>query len=139
MWVIPASIGVGITVVGAFLMFLAYRSGGLGIWLACATIPMLFGVAVLALGVATRTAKWVHLRVKTGQEDWPRNIALSFPLPLRLTAWCLKVFGPFIPQLKNTGVDELLLAMGDGLSSQAPLFVDVTEGENGERVQVYVG
>ena len=75
----------------------------------------------------------------TGEKEWPRNIALSFPLPIRLTAWFLRTFGPHIPQLKDTGVDELILALGDSASPGNPLLVNVNEGEGGEQVEVYIG
>ena len=90
---------------------------------------------------ASRTARWIHVRVNTGHasREWPRKISLSFPLPIRLTAWFLRAFGQFIPDLKKTGVDELILALEDNTSPENPLFVDVHEGEDGERVQVYIG
>ena len=54
-------------------------------------------------------------------------------------AWLLRLVGPFIPQLRDHGLDELILALAETTSSQAPLYVDVDEGELGERVQVYIG
>lgn len=138
-WIIPLWVGVGITAVGALIMYWAYANTGLSFWLACWSLPFALGVVVIALAAASRTAKWLHVRVKTGRETGPRNIAISFPLPIHLTAWFLRTFGDNIPNLKNTGVDELILAMGDSATSDNPLYVEVNEGANGEHVQVYIG
>lgn len=138
-WLIPLWIGLGIIVCGGLLMYWAYSAGGFSFWFACATLPFLLGVLVAALASASRTSRWIHVRVNTGQEEWPQKISLSFPLPIRLTAWFLRVFGRFIPKLKDTGVDELIMALDGSTSPENPLFVDVHEGEGGERVQVYIG
>jgi hypothetical protein len=138
-WIVPMWIGVGVTTLSALWMYGAYRSGGFGFWLACAGLPFAIGVAIMALAAASRTAKWIHIRVKTGQADWPRSIALSFPLPIGLTAWLLRTFRSRLPNLKDTAVDELILALGESTSAEAPLYVEVDEGEHGEKVQVYIG
>ena len=140
-WLIPLWIGLAITVSGGLLMYWTYSAGGFSFWFACATLPFLFGALVAALASASRTSRWIHVRVNRGEaaDDGPKNIRISFPLPIRLAAWCLRVFAPFIPKLKDTGVDELILALEESTSPEKPLFVDVHEGEGGERVQVYIG
>jgi len=140
-WLIPLWIGLGMTVFGGLLMDWAYSAGGFTFWFFCASLPFMLGVIVAALASASRSARWIHIRVNTGHasQEWPRKISLSFPLPIRLTAWFLRVFGQFIPDLKKTGVDELIMALEDTTSPENPLFVDVHEGEGGERVQVYIG
>ena len=138
-WTIPMGIGSGITFLGALFMYWAYSAGGFGFWFACAALPFAFGVLVMALASASRTAKWIHIRVKTGASEGPKHIAISFPLPIGLTAWALRTFGQFIPKLRDTGVDELITALGETTSAQTPLYVDVDEGEEGEKVKVYIG
>ena len=140
-WLIPLWIGLGIIVFGGLLMYWAYSAGGFTFWFFCASLPFMLGVIVAALASASRNARWIHIRVNTGHasQEWPRKISLSFPLPIHLTAWFLRVFGQFIPDLKKTGVDELIMALEDTTSPENPLFVDVHEGEGGERVQVYIG
>jgi len=138
-WLIPMWVGTGIVLFGALLMFGAYQAGGLGFWFACATLPFAVGVLVMALASFSQTARWLHIRVKTGQQEWPRNIALSFPLPIGLTAWFLRTFGSRIPKLRDTGVDELIMALGEHTSADAPLYIKVDEGADGEKVQVYIG
>lgn len=138
-WIVPMWIGIGILMVGALLMYGAYQAGGLGFWLACATLPFAVGVVVMALAGFSQSARWLHIRVKTGQEKWPRNIAISFPLPIRLTAWCLRTFGSRIPKLRETGVDELIMALGEHTNAKTPLYINVDAGQGGEKVQVYIG
>jgi hypothetical protein len=138
-WMFPLGVGIAIVVFGGLLMYWAYTAGGFSVWFACGTLPFILGVAVMALAAASRTSRWIHVRVNTGQAEWPQRIAISFPLPIRVAAWFLKTFGQFIPKLKDTGVDELILALEETTSPDNPLFVDVHEGEGGERVQVYIG
>jgi hypothetical protein len=140
-WMVPLWIGMGITLVSALLMFIAYQSGGLGFWFAAAALPFAFGVVVMALAASTRSARWLHVRVNNigGDGPHPRNIALSFPLPIRLTAWLLRLVGPRIPQLKDRGLDELILSLADSTSTESPLYVDVDNGRGGEHIQVYIG
>ncbi len=140
-WLFPLGVGIVIVTFGGLLMYWAYTAArGFNLWFACATLPFMFGVVVMALAAASRTARWIHVRVNRDEaEDGPRRIAISLPLPVRIAAWFLKTFGQFIPKLKDTGVDELILALEETTSPDNPLFVDVHEGRNGERVQVYIG
>ncbi len=140
-WMVPMGVGIGVLLVGALLMLVAYQAGGLGFWFACASLPFAAGVLIMALAAGSRSARWLHVRVRTdpAAHDWPRNIAFSFPLPIRLTAWLLRLAGPFVPHLKDHALDELILALAETTSAEAPLYVDVDEGDGGERVQVYIG
>jgi len=61
------------------------------------------------------------------------------PLPLRISAWFLRTFGNWIPQLRRTSVDELLVALEEGVSAENPITINVAEGERGERVEVRLG
>lgn len=140
-WRLPFAVGLALTVLSGGLLYWALRAADfrLTVWFFLALLPFGFSVAVLALAAASRSARWIHIRVNTGQTEWPRRITLSFPLPIRLTAWALRVFGPHLPQLKHTGVDELILALGESTSPHNPLYVEVDEGRSGEKVQVYIG
>jgi len=137
-WWIPMLVGVGITLVAALLMFAAWNAGGFGFWFACTWFPFLLGVAVMALAWASRTARWLHVRIHQKEGESPQRIAISLPIPLRLTAWFLRTFGKYIPHLGNTGLDELIMAL-DATSPETPFYVEVNEGGNGERVEVYIG
>jgi hypothetical protein len=139
-WVVPLWIGVGIAVLGGLLMNWALAStGGYGFWFFCATLPMLLGVLVIVLAWLSRTARWLHLRVQQAPGEKPQRIVLSFPLPLRLTAWFMRTFRHRIPQMQETNFDEILQAVGESTSPETPLYIEVDEGENGEKVQIYIG
>jgi hypothetical protein len=138
-WVIPFWIGAAITVIGGLLMYWAFSANGLGFWFACAWFPFLFGVAALALAWSSRTTPWLHVRVHQAPGETPRKIAISFPIPIRLTAWGLRVFGHHIPHMEGTNLDEMILALRDVAKDGTPFFVDVNEGEDGEHVQVFIG
>jgi len=138
-WMIPLWVGVGITIIGGSLMFWAFQSTGISFWFACAWLPFLLGLALIVLAYGSRTARWLHLRVHQKPGDWPQTIALSFPLPLHFTAWFLRTFRHYIPRLDRTGLDELILALEKTTSQENPFYVEVDEGEDGERVQIYIG
>jgi hypothetical protein len=138
-WVIPFWIGLGILLFGALLMYWAYSAGGFSGWFVLAALPFGLGVLVTALAAGARSAKWIHIRIKTGKGGAPKNIALSFPLPLRFSAWVLRTFGDRIPQLKERGVDELIVALADSTLSDTPFYIDVQDEADGEHVQVYIG
>ena len=137
-WWIPMWVGVFITIVGATFMYLSYHSSGFGFWFACSWFPFLLGVLVLALAWGSRSARWLHVRVHQKEGERPQNINISLPIPIRLTAWFFRTFGDRIPGLKNTGVDEVILAL-EKTSRDTPFYVQVDEGEDGEKVEVYIG
>lgn len=138
-WQIPLWLGVGVTVTGALLLSWILAIAGLGFLFVCASLPFWIGVALTALAWGSRTARWIHIRVDQRPGEWPRRIALSFPLPLGLAAWILRSFGRWIPGLESTSVDEILTALSTSTSSENPLFIDVQDGEDGEHVQVFIG
>ncbi len=139
-WIKPMWFGVAITILGSLFLYWVLNVAGVSFWLVLASPPFVLGVAIMALAWASRTAKWLHIRIKTGEKsDGPRRILISLPLPIGPAAWLLRVISPFIPKLRDTGVDELIMALSETTSPEAPLFVDVNEGEGGERVQVYIG
>jgi hypothetical protein len=132
-WMIPFSVGIGLTIAGAGV-------ATVGGWWWLLAGPLLFvGIVLITLAAATSTSPWVHVRVDTGQESFPRRIAISLPIPIRFTAWILRTIGHRIRGFEETGIDELLLALDEGLLSDSPIFVEVYEGEGGEKVEVYLG
>ncbi len=138
-WMIPLWVGVGITIIGGLLMYWAYQSTGLSFWFACAWLPFLLGLACIVLAYTSRTARWLHLRVHQPPGEWPQTIAFSFPLPLRFAAWFLRTFRNYIPRMNITGLDELILGLEKTTSPETPFYIEVDEGEQGERVQIYIG
>lgn len=138
-WIIPFWIAVGITGLGGLLMSQTYLSSGFGFWFVCAMLLLLFGLFILVLAWQSRTAPWLHLRIKQRPGDHPERISFSFPIPIRLTVWFLRVFGSFIPKLQDTSLDEVLLAVSETTSPENPIIIQADEGEDGEKVEIYIG
>lgn len=138
---IPLWVGIISTVLIAWWMFSIQQHSGLNFWFFCLSMPLMFGILLIALGAGSQTSRWVYVNVdRSNQNDWPRNITIALPLPLGLVSWFLKNFGEHIEGLKNTSVDEILMAISMAKSITDPLIVNVDESdEGGERVQVFIG
>ncbi len=121
---------------GAMLVAAVYTWGLATGWLVCGWPLVALGVLGVALGWWLRGARWLSLRVR---ERSGQRIALALPLPLAPLAWLLRIISPFVPQLRDTGVDEVLLALGEELRQGRPVIVEVDEGEKGEQVEVFLG
>jgi len=137
---IPLWIGIIFTVLSAWGMFAAQQNAGLNFWFFCLTLPLLFGILLIALGAGGRNSKWIYVNVdRTHQNEWPRNIAIALPLPLGLVAWFLKNFGMYIEGLKRTTVDEVVMAIAMAKNINEPLIIHADDDGDGERVQVFIG
>jgi hypothetical protein len=128
--------GTALTAGGALLVALFYAEE-VGIGSAICGWP-LFVVGLLSLLVGTwlPNATWFSLRVR---EEGSQRISLALPLPLGPIAWIARLVRPFVPQLQDMAVDEVILALRDEVSKGRPFVVDVNEGKDGERVHVYIG
>jgi hypothetical protein len=138
-WSLPLWIGLGIVVLSSFWMQSAWSTNALGFWFFCTWVPMLLGILMMALAWNSRTAPWLHLRVRQAPGEKPDRIAISLPIPLRISAWGLRRFGHHIPNFDATGLDEVLIALNDTKNDNAPLFIDVHDDEDGEHVLVFIG
>jgi hypothetical protein len=127
-------LGVVLTAWGGSLLASAYTSevpsGRLG-W---GWVLFFLGVGGIATGWWLQKASWLYVRVR---EPGSRPINIALPVPFGLVAGLLRFLGPFIPQLQDTGADEVILAMRDELRAGNPMVVQVDEGEDGEQVEVY--
>jgi hypothetical protein len=137
-WWIPLTVGIGTIVVSALLMFVAYSRSGFGFWFACLWFPLLFGIIVTSLAAASRTARWLHVRVQQAPGEHPQSINISLPIPIRFTALIMRIIKPRLSGLDNINLDEALLAL-EKVSPQEPFYVKVDEDESGEKVEVYIG
>lgn len=131
--------GVLVTVLGGLLMYQVLQSRGLGFWFVCASTPFILGLIVVILAWQARTARWLHLRIKQKKGERPRNIKLSFPLPLGFMAWLLRLVRGRVAGLDNTSVDEVIIALGKSTNPDEPLYIHVDETDDGEEVQIYIG
>lgn len=134
-WMYPMYVGIGITVLAAYWMVSAFQGSGYSFWFFCSWLPMLLGIALIALAWNSQSGTWLHVRVKSKSQ----RIAVSIPIPLRLIAWGLRTFGHFIPTLESTSLDEIILALDTTAKDGNPFYVQVDEGEDGEKVEVFIG
>ncbi len=139
LWQIPLWIGVFGTVASAVGMYLLLQGPGIGFWFYFLTLPLLLGVLLIAIGVGSRTARWLYVDVRGKPGQGPGHIFLGFPLPLKPAAWLLRTFGGYIPELRGTNLDEVIEILEAGLSGDEPLVVNVDQGDQGERVRVFIG
>jgi hypothetical protein len=134
MWVYPLAGGLVLLAVGGLLTARLVQGGTRLGWLACTLPLIIFAALVAALAWWARTARWLHLYVR--QEG--RRFRLSLPLPLRLSAWGLRLARRWVPRLQETGVDEVIMTLAEMDVKGNVLLVEVDEGED-EQVQIYIG
>ena len=134
-WTIPLYVGVGIVILSTIWMNAAYQSSQFGFWFYCSWLPLLLGLIFIGLSYGSRSGPWIHVRVRGKKE----RVAVSIPAPLKLTGWVLRNFGHYIPRLEKTSVDEIILALENTSKQNAPLFVQVDDGDEGEHVEVFIG
>ncbi len=135
-WIYPFLAGGGLLIAGVFFLSLLAAVGAAPGWLLCGWTPLILGLLLAILAWWSRSATWLHLRIR---EESRLKMAFSFPLPLTLAAWALRVAEPFVPQLRDTGVDDLIIALRHSSAEGQPLVVDVEDDESGEHVQIYIG
>jgi len=138
-WTIPLAAGVVITTLSAWLLFLGTANAWATFWMACLWMPLLLGIAIITLAWLSHNTPWLHVRVNTGQDEWPRRVVVSFPIPIRLAAWGLRTFGHYIPNLDATDLDDVIIALGKSLTTEDPIYIEVDNGEGGEYVEVFIG
>ena len=136
LWHVVFWSGVALMTVGGLLVGAVYAWEIAAGWGTFGWVLFVLGILVMLLGWWLQRARWLSVRIK--QSDGP-SINLAFPLPLGLAAWGVRIARPFVPQLQDTAVDELILTMSDELKRGQPLVVDVNDEEDGEQVQVYFG
>jgi hypothetical protein len=135
---IPLGIGIVLTVLASYWLFVLVQNANYGFWFACAWFPMMLGILLLALSAGGMNARWLYVNVDQAPGQRPEHITLGFPVPLGLIGWLLRTFGNFIPGMDRQRVEEILTLLATA-DAHGPLIVNVDEGERGERVQVYIG
>jgi len=138
-WMIPLWIGMAFTALGGWLMYLAIESSGFGFWFICAALLFTLGVIVITLAWQSQFSPWLHLRVQQKPGEHPQRISFSFPLPVRPAAWFLRNFGQYIQGLDSSSLDEILMSVDRVTQSENPIYIQVDEGEEGEKVEIYIG
>lgn len=135
---IPLGIGVVLTILASYWLFVLVQNANYGFWFACAWFPLLLGILLLALSSGGMNARWLYVNVDQSPGERPEHITLGFPVPLGLMGWLLRTFGHFIPGMDRQRVEDVLSLLAT-TGAHEPLIVNVEEGDRGERVQVYIG
>jgi hypothetical protein len=141
LWQIPLWIGIFITVMSAWGMSRLVALSRINFWFFFLFLPLLIGVLIIVAAIGSRRARWLFVDVHQKPGEKPARIFLGFPLPLRLASWFLRTFGNSIPGIRDSNVDMngVVQFLDTGFKVGQPLVVNVDEGEEGERVKVYIG
>jgi hypothetical protein len=135
-WQVPFWIGTALLIAGAFTLAGALSSGAICLVILCGLPLLMIGILAVIVAWFARNGPWVHIRVKH-KHPGDRDINLSVPLDLGVMT--VRVAEPFVPQMKNTGVDDVIVSLKDNVKKDQPLIIDVNDDEDGEHVQVIVG
>lgn len=138
-WMFPTWVGIAVVILSGLWMNSAFQSSpDLSFWFYCSWAPMLLGILLIIIGGGSLSSRWLHIRIKQAPGESPGNIAISFPLPIRSSAWLLRNFGRFIPGLERTALDELILGL-ETQTKDTPFYIQIEDDEDGEQVEVFIG
>ena len=137
---IPLWVGVFVTIISAWIIYSIQQNAGVNFWFYCMTLPLLFGVLLIALGAGGRSSRWIYVDVdrrdaKPG--DGPKHITLGFPIPFGLVTWFFETFGHNINGMNKGKVEGIIQMMHATKESGEPLMVNVEDDD--AHVQVYIG
>ncbi len=142
-WMVPFWIGVAITVASGGLLYWAVQAAGVGTGFFLALLPFLAGVALMVITWQARSARWLHLGIYQRPGQSPQTIAISFPLPLHLASWFLRVFNGRLPsqmgRFDRASLETLIQSLEQSISANTPFYMEVQGDEDGERVVIYIG
>jgi hypothetical protein len=134
-WRQALSVGSVIMLVAGAVLVDAYGRSGVSLWTwVFGWLPLFSGLLVVTVAAWARTARWIQMRITSPDE----HLVLSVPLPLGLAASAIRVVRPFVPQMRHSGVDELILALRDGLPEDEPITIEVDDREEGEYVRIVI-
>ena len=134
-WQVPFWISSAVLIAGAFIVAGALSSGAVCFVLLCG-LPLLFlGVIGIIVAWFARNGPWVHIRVKNNRPG-EHNVNISVPLDLGVVA--VRVAEPFVPQMRNSGIDDVIVSLKDNVQRDRPVIIDVNDDDDGEQVQVIV-
>lgn len=140
-WAYPLWVGVIILVLGASLMFWAQQTAGYRWGFVFASLLFAAGVLATVVGIGARQAPWLHLRVlqSHGRGEWPPQIVLAFPLPVGIAIWIVRTFHPTFRDLNQAELVDTLDMLRTARSDDHPIFIEVDDDEDGERIQLFIG
>ncbi len=141
-WQIPFFVAMALLIVFGFWLRTIYQGSEGAITLAFMCVWSLFLLAFVLTVLAwwSRRAPWLHVRVR---EHGGKRIAISFPLPLGLAGWGVRVarsWADASTQAHLNMAESFLAAAQAGWreGDTEPMVVHVDD-EDGDQVQVYIG
>jgi hypothetical protein len=139
-WIVPYTLGVLITALGAFWMYLGWNLGQItfGFWIAW--IPFMLGVMLMALSWYARASHWLHIRINQRRGRRPERIMLSMPLPFGIIKWANRSFGHhFPPEVRGIDLDDLLDSIEASVTYDNPIYVWVDDDKDQQQVEIWIG
>ena len=131
--------GAVLTAFSAYWIYQGYQKAGLGWGFWLSWIPFAIGILIMVFGWILMESPWLHVRVKTRDSGKLQKIVISIPLPLRLVSWVFRTFGQYMPpEVKEKGVEEMLLEIDQALKRGEPFQVEVDDKEDGDQVFIYI-
>ncbi len=136
-YLVPLFGGTFLTVLVAWWMYQAMQGGSMGFVFYCLLFPLfLLGILFLTLGAASQNSSWVYVDVQQKPGKKPSRILIGFPLTL--ARWLMNTFKSKIPFNEREKAEMMMQVMNDTTRNE-PIVVQVDEGEDGDKVNVYIG
>lgn len=135
---LPLWSGVLLTILSSYWLFILVQKSSYGFGFALAWLLLVLGALLTALSAGGLNARWLYVNIDQQPGEWPQHITLGFPMPLGVLRWALRNFGHYARDMDQARAQEFLSLLGS-TNFHEPLVVNVDEGGNGERVQVYIG
>lgn len=136
-YIIPLFGGTFLTILFAWLMYQSVNNGSTGVAFYCLLFPsLLLGILLLSVGAASQKSSWMYVDIQQKPGEKPGRIMFGFPLDL--VRWLMNTFKSNIPHGEREKAEMVLQVMNE-TPSQEPIVVQVDEGEDGNKVNVYIG
>lgn len=131
--------GAVLTGFSALWAYRGYERAGLGWGFWLSWIPFIIGLLWMIFGWMLLDSPWMHLKIRASDEGKPQKINIAIPLPIRLISWGIKTFGHHMPaDLKEKGVDEMLVEVENALKRREPFQIAVDDREDGDQVFITI-
>ena len=130
-WIGLALLVGGATLVASF--YIGWLARG---WQVAGWVLFVLGVLGLVMAWWLQRAAWLSVRVQSHDGD---NVSIDLPLPLGAAELGVRLCAPFVPELRESGVSEVISVAREGLRQGEPLVIEVDDAEDGDHVRVSIG
>jgi hypothetical protein len=118
-------------------MYAGFLAAGLGWGFWLSFFPFALGVVMLWLGWEIHLARWVYLRVRPRPGARPRELILSFPLPVGLFSWVIRRFDRFSASGRGMQVGEVLRELNQPMTQDGAIHIFVGD-PGGAQVEIWI-